>query len=73
MRHVCRGVCSTHTLVCPKSSGEHAMPCSKGLLLIPMVELHVQLKELATRNPEPTNSANWVLIFLASTNHLNFN
>lgn len=71
MRQVLRGVCSTHTFLV--SSGEHAMPCSKGLLLTHTVELHVQLKDLATRNREPANSANWVLILLTSTNHLNFN
>lgn len=73
MSHVCRGICSIHTfLVCPKSSGEHAVPHSKGFLLTLMLELHVQLKEPATRNPEPTDSANHGFILLTSINHLNF-
>lgn len=48
------------------------MPRSKGLLLTPTLELHVQLKELATRNPEPTNSSHHVFILLTSINHFDF-
>lgn len=77
-RHVCRCVCSTHLAVPWVCRGAcnalfNRPPASAGrALLTPTMELHVQLKELATTDPEPTNSANWVLILLTSTKHLNF-